>query len=194
MGGNNMSLRFHIYSIIAWALFIISFPHIVHAQDSIVNKEKLGLKIGYFGGGTMNINSREYETDAGLCFSGNFDMQVARKFYMGIALDLDQVKIWEESKYLVNLSLITKGEIPISKGALLLRPAIGVGMGMLQKIAWLDNTYYVTLQVFNEFVTVINGKTDLLGDIGLLWELSGGSDIDDITGGPFLMVRIGVSI
>lgn len=189
-----MRLGFCLYLMIALTLSAIIFPRAVNAQDSTGYKETFGFKIGYYGGGNININTREYETDPGLCFGGNFDIQVSRKFYFGIALDFAQFKMWGESEYIVNGSLIMKHEIPIKHRTLLLRPAVGIGLAMMQEVYWMDNTYYVTLQFFNEFVTIINGKTNLLWDIGLLWELSGGNDIDVITGGPFLLIRFGLSI
>ncbi|PKK82859.1 MAG: hypothetical protein CVT49_11760 [candidate division Zixibacteria bacterium HGW-Zixibacteria-1] len=142
----------------------------------------------------MKINDREYETDDGLCFGSSVDFPVSGDFYLGVAVDAAQIKMWHESEYLLNVGLILKKRFSVNNGSLLIRPAAVIGHAMLNEIAWVDNTTYLTFQIFNEVVVVFDGKVGMLWDVGLFWALSGGNDKNDISGGPFLLIRFGLSI
>ena len=79
-------------------------------------------------------------------------------------------------------------------GRIQIRPAGGIGYAMRNEIMYIEETSYLTLQFFNDMVIVLNSKIGILWDIGLFWALSGGNDEYDISGGPFLLTRIGVSM
>ncbi|MEW5922582.1 MAG: hypothetical protein AB1746_01200 [Candidatus Zixiibacteriota bacterium] len=185
---------FRFYLIFASILLSIICAQTVGAQDAVKYKGTFGLKFGYYGGGTLEVNTAEWETDPGLCFGTSLDFPLTHNFYLGAAVDVAQFKMWRESEYLLNMALLLKKRIPVGSGSIQIRPAAGLGYAVLNEMAFVDNTDYLTLQILNEFVAVINGKIGMSWDIGLFWALSGGNDIYDISGGPFLMVRMGVSI
>lgn len=187
-------MRSFLYLIMAPAILISITAAAVSADDSGPFKGTFGVKFGYYGQGTMTIDENEYETKDGFCFGGSLDFPITGKFYLGTAIDAAQFKMWNHTEYLLNGGMLLKMRIPTKSGGIQFRPAAGIGYAMLNEIGWVDETDYFTLQIINELVAVVNNKIGVLWDIGLFWALSGGNDEHDISGGPFLLVRMGVSM
>jgi len=164
------------------------------ANDISGYKGTFNLKFGYYGGGTMTVDNSEYNTDDGLCFGGGLDFPATRDFYIGVTFDAAQIVLWSKSEYLLNAGLLLKKRFSMNEGRVLFRPAVGIGYAMINEVLWVDESSYLTLQVFNEMVLVASDRFGMLWDIGLFWALSGGNDEHDISGGPFLMMRFGLSM
>lgn len=173
---------------------------VLAASSSAIEKKKktadhFGLKVGVLHGGTVELEQSEWETSAGLTFGVTFDFRAIRRFYLGLAIDLHQVKYsqgsFTEDAHMLNGTLVARQEIPLNQKGLLLRPSLGVGGGAMGELGPLDNSTFLTITPGIDLLVPLGPKQNLFIEIALLTADGGDSDTDAKTGG-LLLTRVGM--
>ena len=157
--------------------------------------DHFGFKIGMLHGGTVTLNDRtDWETSTGLSFGVTFDFRTIRQFYLGLAIDMHQVKVsvgpYSDDAYMLNGSIVARQVIPLGKKGWQLRPGIGFGGAAMGKLGSLENSTYLTITPVVELLAPVGPTQKLLIEFALL--TADGSDTDnDVTSGGHLLTRIG---
>jgi len=157
---------------------------------------KFGLRFGYYGGGDMEVEDFNFETESGFIGGVYFDYPLKGSFMPGFSIDINEIVIPhgggnETSKTSLQLALTLKRPFPVNKGKMYLRPGIGFGLGFVPEIYFVDNSLHYTFRTTNDFVFPLNPKAAFVAELGFLWDLHGSDGDYDMSGGPFLFMRGG---
>ncbi|MFH2036832.1 MAG: hypothetical protein ABIJ45_10550 [Candidatus Zixiibacteriota bacterium] len=154
-----------------------------------------GIRAGLFGEGSVDVGNRSFSTESGLCGGIFWDFQVMNKTYLGLAVDIAEIgnNDINLNEHLLNLSLEIKRRFNIENKDIYFRPGIAIGYAFLNEIPYVDlkDSRYITFRGFAEMIAPLNEKSCVFADFGLFWCPSGGDGDIDVTGGPFLQLRLG---
>lgn len=188
-----MTCPFRFFTIAAAVLLLAANSFAIEKKKKTA--DHFGLKVGILHGGTVELETTEWETSAGLTFGVTFDFRVIKRFYFGLAIDMHQLKVSEgafsEDARALAGTLVARQEIPLNNRGLILRPSFGVGGAALGQLLALDNSTYLTFTPGVDLLVPISPKSNLLFEIALLSADGGDSDTDAKTGG-LLLTRVGL--
>jgi hypothetical protein len=167
--------------------------------SAITKKEKtadhFGIKLGLVHGGTVDLETTEWETDLAPSFGVMFDFRVIRGFSLGLAIDMHKFSFsigpYSDAAFMLNGSLVARQEIPLGKRGWLLRPGLGVGGGAMGKIGGLKNSTYLTVTPVIELLAPAGPRNKFLFELALL-SGSGNDGATDISTGGLLLTRVGM--
>ncbi len=155
-----------------------------------------GIRGGLFGGGDIDINDWEYQTENYYTIGGFWDMPITKNLYAGLSLDFNgvNVKVFRHKMedVLINTSLNIKGHFPFHDHQVVFQPGIGFGYAIMDEFIIIRDSDYLTMRAFGEMIVYATGRYGFIGDMGFLWVLSGGDDNYDVSTGPLFVIRGGI--
>lgn len=166
---------------------------------SALNNDKsplFGVKAGLVLPGTITVeNGRatDYDTDTGVVIGGFVDSRLGAKLDGGFFVDLSNVPSSDagESATRLDLGVTLKGHFLMSSGNLILRPGIGLGLG-LAKAGGESGVHLLTLNGFVEAIFPFTDEMSWLGEIGFTTAPTGGNGDVWVTHGPIFELRGGI--
>jgi len=172
------------------------------ASDYEFGESYTGFKFGLVGSGRVELRRFDIDQRAGMSAGFFFDLPFGSRLHYSFAADLLKMSWrgqrnsfrWDESEWLLDLSVNLKGNLFSANSPIGLRPGLGVGVAILGKMetTGVAGSSYVTVKTFTELVFM--SSSDLVGLIegGVWYAPSGGDSNSDLTIGPLLMLRAGV--
>jgi hypothetical protein len=161
----------------------------VYAKEK-TKKAEFGIRAGHYGSGTLKVDSREYETESGLCYGIFFDYPVGRKFHGSLEIDLNEI-IVVEKKTAVNLACLIKRDFDLRPDKVFFRPGLGFGVAFVPEAAYADKSTHLTFRTTGNII-VTDEHLGVISEVGLIWDLKGSDGENDISGGPFFYLRFGI--
>jgi hypothetical protein len=172
------------------------------ASDYEFGESYTGLKFGLIGSGSVDLRSYNIDQRAGMSAGFFFDQPFGSRLHYSFSGDLmkmswrgkRQTYRWDESEWLLDLSVNLKGNLFSSNSPVGLRPGLGVGVAVLGKMeeAGVAGSSYITVKAFTELVFTSSGDLTGLIEAGIWYAPSGGDANSDLTIGPLLLLRAGV--
>lgn len=155
------------------------------------NEYVFGAKIGMIGEGTLEAGNVNINTKNSFCLGAFGDKLIVDRLYGGIAVDFFRFKTEADEVFLMNASLLVKGEIGMANDRFLIQPAFGVGYAIMEELLFLKPLDFVTIQFFTDFVYMSPDKIGLLLSVGALWLPHCGLDDYEVTSDARLVARVG---
>jgi hypothetical protein len=194
--------------IITIVLTLILAPAISMGQSNNESSALFGIKIGMIngntfklselrGGGSYNGLYKKTGLDGGVFF----DFPVGQRFYAGVSIEIQGIKIMtdrdgfllsNDAKKLLDIGANFKIKIPSAHDAFIFRPGVGLAFGVLSDAPVIENSRFLIGKVFLETVITGGEKSGVVFDIGLWSILKGGNDDYNITMDPTLMLKLGL--
>ena len=194
----------YFHSFLVAACFCLLAGAVVGQSNAPTERSaSFGMKAGFIFGGTV-----DFESKGSGAYNGDFDTK--ESYSLGVFLDFPFYKALHaqlnldihdfalESKLSDASENLLLGSVGLryvhftEDKRLAIRPGASIGYGYLTDVGITDATTHVISVVSSEFVFYPGQKTGILAELGLLWDISGGNDEYDVTGGPMLLIRGGL--
>jgi hypothetical protein len=181
--------------VISLTLFAIVFVCPLNAQVKKRSKGVFGIVYGSLGSGDIKFDGRKVtEKDAAGSGGIFLDIPAGRRFQMGVYGEIHQLKgRYIESKPVLNIGLTSKVSLRSHNAQFYFRPGVGVGFAAAPDIYTTGKSFYLTCRGFLDFVLQSRGTVGCFAQIGLLMAPLGGNRDNDITVGPMLLLRGGIT-
>jgi hypothetical protein len=166
----------------------ISFGQNLREKTTII-----GLKGGLITSGTVSAEDVEFDTDLSYSLGAFGDYQLAPKFSGGIAVDLHNISVSDESKMLLNFGVTLKAMISGENSSMAFRPGLLIGYARLPEIEGrTKSSQYFTVGGLVEIAFSTQNSVSFFTEAGIYAAPSGGNSEFDITFGPMFLLRGGV--
>jgi len=164
-----------------------------------------GIRVGIISSGTVNINGRTYDQDAGVSLGLFYDVQALDNLYWGVNVDLhrmawtlelieiDRTLVLREAKLLTEITAGFKYRFAIDDGLFAFRPTAAIGVGYLPRMLDLQASTYLVLKTGGELLWYPAENYGLILEVGMFYAPSGHADVNSVTIDPLLLVRAGVA-
>ncbi len=171
------------------------------------HRGRFGFKVGMIGSGTINTerkeaphNSGEMDTDDSYSAGVFFEYPVHRRIWPLLSLDIYGVKPDVESfgdyevetETALDIALGVKVPCVSSDGRLSFRPAASFGYAFVPEIYSVKASHHWTLKTYCEMVVFTDRGTGFMGEVGVLWSVSGENGDYDMSSGAILLMRVGL--
>lgn len=153
-----------------------------------------GIKGGIITPGTVYLNDNfEIDTDLSYSVGGFLDYRLAPKLTGGLAIDFNNISLFEVSNTLLDMGFTLKALVGSNTGRITFKPGIGFGfgLGISSDLEDVEGSKYFTGRAITEVAIALRGKTSLLIEGNLYFSPAGGNDEYDITFGPMFLIRGG---
>jgi hypothetical protein len=176
----------------ALALFAVGSSVVAGEYDPHpVSRGKFGAKIGIMYAAQFRVDGVSNNAEVGISFGLLLDLPVGRRGVTGLAVDLQDLHIYDKRKKMLDLSLPLKYRIKFEDNRWELRPSAAVGFGYMTVVDDLDRTTYLTLKAGLEAVFHSRSRYSLITDGLVFWAPTGGNADHHVTYGPTLLLRVG---
>jgi hypothetical protein len=159
--------------------------------------------IGFLNGMTIDAHATDtayydasIDSDMGLSVGFSLDQAVYRSFWVGLTIDLLQVRkgfgFGDYSAKALNPALRFSLHLRAAGSRWSFRPGVACGVALLEEIYSFKSSQYLTLRPFLQAVCHVSPKTGILFELNEFQTLQGGNDDYDIEAGPTFGLRIGL--
>lgn len=165
----------------------------VSAQERTKNAF-YSIRFGIYGGGDVTVkhdNSEvTFNSESGVAFGIAYDKLTSGKLVPGFAFDMVQLKYPGESSMAFHFTGTLKYDISNKQAAW--RPGLGLGLGLANKVGYVDNSIHFSARLINDIVVNIDPRMAFVIEFGFLYDIYGNGGEYDIHGGPFPTIRGGL--
>ena len=162
-----------------------------------------GMKVGFIFGGTVNFEGKDahayegdFDTDKSYSFGVFLDFPFHKALHAQVSLDIHDFaldsRLGDASENLLLGSVGLRYVFRTEDKRLAVRPGASIGYGYMSDVDVTDATTHVISVISSEFVFYPGQKMGILVELGMLWDVSGGNDEYDVTGGPMPLIRGGL--
>ena len=170
------------------------------AYDYAEGDSYTGVKVGMLGAGEVDLTGETADQKAGFGAGVFFDFPAGTHLHYGASVDLFSVHwkantdtySFDATELMMDIGINVKAMLGRENGSFALRPGLGIGFGVLRRMADFNGSNYLTLKAFAEMVYFTPGTIALLLDSGVWYAPSGGDNDHDIKIGPLFYLRAGV--
>ena len=152
---------------------------------------KVGVKLGMLYSSRFRIDGVASATGIGLSGGVVFDFPISRRFLYGVAIDLQDVHVFETRKKVLDLSLPLKYAFLFERQNWELRIVSAAGFGYHAKVDILERSTYLTLKGGLEAVFHGDTRFSLVVDLLVFAAPIGGNRDHRVSYGPSLIARVG---
>jgi hypothetical protein len=152
---------------------------------------KAGVKLGMLYSSRFRIDGVASETGIGLSGGVVFDFPISRRFLYGVAIDLQDVHVFETRKKVLDLSLPLKYAFPFERQNWELRIVSAAGFAYHTKVDVLERSTYLTLKGGLEAVFHGDTRFSMVVDLLVFAAPIGGNRDNRVSYGPTLIARMG---
>jgi hypothetical protein len=176
----------------------------VRADEVKKVRGEFGIMFGFLDGMALDVYDKDsghkvssIDTDMGLSGGASFDQGIYRSLWVGVTIDLFQVRksvgmFGDVSARVLNPSLRLSFHQRQVGSLWSFRPGVACGVALVEEIFGYKASQYVTLRPFLQTVCHLTNKTGLLFEISEFQTLQGGNDNYDIEAGPAWGFRVGL--
>jgi|SRR3989339_114568 len=173
-------------------LFLCTAAFFLQAgEDSL-----FGIKFGYLGPGTVKVAGTAFGTDASSVYGAFFDYRVAERLYMNFYIDRQNIAAFDYSEPLLDFGGGFKAVMHLKESAVMLRPGIAFGYGMIPEIDLggytAESTSYFIIKPSLEVVVPFGSENAVVGEVGFISAPAGGNVDYSVTLDPTLIMRLGI--
>lgn len=155
------------------------------------SRGKFGAKIGIMNAAKFRVDGVSSNAAIGISFGFLLDLPAGKRGVTGLAVELQDLHIFEMRKKMLDLSIPFKYRIEFEDNRWELRPVIAAGFGYMTVVDNLERTTFLTLKTGLEAVFHTRSRYSMVTDGLIFWAPTGGNADHDVTYGPTLLLRVG---
>lgn len=189
-----------------FCLFALLFCAVntAHAEKNLFARRQggqnvVGIKLGFVNGATFRLNYTDSATGsvkahsrAGVMGGLFFDMHISQSSSISFATDIIDIVVNNDREKFLDLSLAFKHRISSPEAAMILRPAVGAGLGYMADINFLKASSYLTLKAYCEMLIRTERPHSYLLELGVVGSPNGGNSRIDVHITPMVYMRVGI--